>query len=482
MNIQLPPIILPDVVQPRVPETLRQELQPNQKVTAVVEAELGDNLYLLRFGNQQTRARSDQPLRAGSTVELQVQQSANTQVLKLLGTPMESPGTVTLRTALCQLMPRMVSQSEWQKTLQHWAGSAITETDSATVTTRLAAPAANAMQATTSSASTAANLSSAAGPLARAILDSFPDFASLGDAGTLRESVTNSGLFWDRNQLEGQTSSGMPDDLKGRLIQLVRLLQTSIDGMTRPVPMHPALRPGEPLPLRTPAEWANLIAGQPRDTTVTPPLPSAGGRNGAVGNALQEDSPQRQNNQPTGEAELLQHLETLDDATVESLQQQIDLLRKTEGTLAQLVMHQIHSQTSTNDNSQVWRMDIPYRDPQGQPQTMQLEIQRERQNTPEQAALPPTWRIDIRLDPPGLGPLHGQLGLSGDRVDAVLWSQLAATSALVNNHLETLKARLVQAGLDVRSLKAMQGSPSPVDHNHVAGPAGLGRSLIDERA
>jgi hypothetical protein len=132
-----------------------------------------------------------------------------------------------------------------------------------------------------------------------------------------------------------------------------------------------------------------------------------------------------------------------------------ELLQKSEGALARVVLDQLAS-LPQNDGKQIaWHMDLPFLQG-GDPGSARLKIVREDRpqgSEGEQAF----WSVVLELEPPGLGTVHSRITLVGERVDTYFWTDRAATCGLIGEHLDLLSARFKQAGLEVGQVAALPG-------------------------
>lgn len=69
------------------------------------------------------------------------------------------------------------------------------------------------------------------------------------------------------------------------------------------------------------------------------------------------------------------------------------------------------------------------------------------------------WRVMLGFDLHALGKLSVQLHLSGKAVNATLWSQLAGTHALVQQHVDDFQKGLSSIGVTVQRVDCQLGTP-----------------------
>lgn len=150
------------------------------------------------------------------------------------------------------------------------------------------------------------------------------------------------------------------------------------------------------------------------------------------------------------------------------------LQQHTEGALARIVLDQLSSLPQGDGKPMVWQMEIPFTD-DGRPDSAKFKIVREQSHAaqPGQAF----WSVILEVSPPGLGTIHSRITLCGERVDTYFWSDIDATSSLIEGNLDLLAARMQQAGLQVGELNSLPGAPA--DAGATTAPLA---SLVDERA
>ncbi|MDO9105648.1 MAG: flagellar hook-length control protein FliK [Methylovulum sp.] len=151
------------------------------------------------------------------------------------------------------------------------------------------------------------------------------------------------------------------------------------------------------------------------------------------------------------------------------------LLNKTEGAIARIVLDQLASLPQNDGKQNIWQIEIPFTDGQ---HTDAVKLKINRESKANQAGGQANWSVLLELNPPGLGTLHSRISLVGEAIDTYFWSDSAATTALVREHLTLLSARYAQAGLEVGQLNALEGLPV---HVQATGLPVL-PILVDERA
>lgn len=151
-----------------------------------------------------------------------------------------------------------------------------------------------------------------------------------------------------------------------------------------------------------------------------------------------------------------------------------ELLNKTEGAIARIVLDQLESLPQNGGKQNVWRAEIPITDDH---HTDSVKLKINRESSANQTDNQANWSVVLELNPPRLGTLHARISLVDDVIDTYIWSDQQATMALVRDHLDQLSASYTQAGLVVGKLNALEGTPVKVE------PSGslLMPALLDAR-
>lgn len=161
-----------------------------------------------------------------------------------------------------------------------------------------------------------------------------------------------------------------------------------------------------------------------------------------------------------------------------------ELLRRTQGALARVLLDQLATHAAqTDEGRSVWHAELPWR--QGERfGVLQIRIERESDRPSAGQRRAPAspgggWRVRLQLDPPGLGPIHAELHLAQTRTDVALWAENPATGTLIRNELAQLRADLEGAGLEVGGLDCQTGRPAVMAEPIPARPP---FSLLEEKA
>lgn len=256
--------------------------------------------------------------------------------------------------------------------------------------------------------------------LARLIVKNLPTPQQLATPAGLRQAIQNSGVFLEahlaRPQGKGAAAAG---DLKGLLSRLVDLLQGRA---IRTVPQPPS----------SPAESEQGRQAATAQQEQAAPQAQAKGAN------AQKDA--------TAQAR-----EQIDHATE-------SLLRDAEGALARVKINQTHTlNTHQQQQDPTWVMELPVM--QGKhAEVWRLRLRRDsgkrRGGDGEQC-----WSMTLDFTAPDHGPLHIVVTLIGQRISSTVWAEQETTTLLFRKHLELLRSRLEEVGLEVGRLGALTGRP-----------------------
>ena len=133
------------------------------------------------------------------------------------------------------------------------------------------------------------------------------------------------------------------------------------------------------------------------------------------------------------------------------------LLGKVEGALARVVLDQLAS-VPEQDNQQVWRLEIPFRD-ERLADTVKLTVTRDGKAARSADEPANSWSVTLELKPPGMGTLYSRIVMVDEVVNTYFWSDRTETTTSVREHLDLLAARYAVAGLNVGLLDAFDGQP-----------------------
>ena len=145
------------------------------------------------------------------------------------------------------------------------------------------------------------------------------------------------------------------------------------------------------------------------------------------------------------------------------------MLKHAEAALSRIEIMQLEAHPSASP--QACMLEVPVRDGDGF-DVLQVRIEQDAEAA--QAMAEPNWTLGFTLDPPGLGPVHGQIRLRGAQVNVDLWAQQDAGVDALEQQTSVLSRLLEGSGLQLGQLRVRQGTP--LRHT------GLGRTLLEARA
>ncbi|MGM0412951.1 MAG: flagellar hook-length control protein FliK [Pseudomonadota bacterium] len=432
-------------------ETGRSNWQTGQILRATVTSFTADGRVNLRVDN--TPMQSNQPaggLRAqpGQSLQMQVVQGGRQPVLQVLEGPAR-PDDVA-RAAAREALPR---QQPLDQALQRVAGQLRSLADQSGQTET--------------------------GRAARQVLNNLPGGERLASSEGVRQALTNSGQFLE-NKLGRQAAGGGTDgtaltrDLKGALLRLLTNLRSAGgqagSGST-------ATRGGPPAGGANPAA-ANPTPTNPAATGYTARGQAVGGGNPAGGTtnpgAGASPAATTAGAAATGSTTAAAAGSSL---AGEAAARGADLARNLEAGLARIQLNQVGSTAGSESQRPTWQLELPFRGPDGEVQSLAVRIENERQGDGESVA--PLWTVNLRFELERLGAIRAGITLvGGEHVSVGLWAEEPETVALFEEHLEELRARMVEAGLTVGHVGVRQGeapAPDPVGGD-------LGGPLVDEEA
>lgn len=270
------------------------------------------------------------------------------------------------------------------------------------------------------------NLSSEGQKIVQQLLSNLPNISDKLTTAQLTELVKNSGTQLEQRLLTDATAT--QQDLKASLLRLIGQILPSQTGSNPLLTSAQASISSQALPqlLR---EIGGISLSQMREQALRFPLAKG----------------------------VLQKLDNPNDLGA--------LLRIAAAAISRLQTHQLSSlgQTyTTPEGTQLttWQMEIPMRD-QDTVIPLQLKFQQEQSNSEEQdeEKKAPIWRLELSFELEPLGPLHVQVNLKNEEISSKLWAEFAQTAVYVNKELHILRDKLLAAGLNIKELECLQGTP-----------------------
>lgn len=350
---------------------------------------------------------SPQPLRVGSLLSAQVR---NSQALNFIAMPN--------RLDELALAQQLSTQQSRQGSLQSLL----------TALQNLPPP--------TSDASAADDLSPQLRASITQLLDDLPDLPQMTTAKGVAQALSASGLFMESRLLAGQDPTLVPD-MKANLLRVIAQILPGLPGNVSYNDAAAANTLARLMPnvIRNALGTLGLVAAPKVPTNF--PLPSR-----TLANAENNDD-----------------LETL--------------LKLAAGAISRLQSHQLGGleQTRMNaDGTQVttWQLEIPMRNAHD---IVPLQVKVQREDTPDREETPETatqevkakeklWRVDLAFDLEPLGPLQVQAQLVAGSLSSQMWAEREGAAELISGELDSLRARLVACGLNVKELACNRGVPA----------------------
>jgi hypothetical protein len=153
----------------------------------------------------------------------------------------------------------------------------------------------------------------------------------------------------------------------------------------------------------------------------------------------------------------------------------LEVLRtRTESALARLALHQWSALENPDTGLPRWLLELPLRSQQGV-DLVHLLLEREaKRDEPDEG---PTWRAELALDLPGLGPVHVHVAVTGEHVQTRFWAEDPDTVRRIRTALPVLRDKLEERALRVRDLGCHEGHPPP---RNARAPSRT--PLLDDRA
>ncbi|WP_296182649.1 flagellar hook-length control protein FliK [Pseudomonas sp. UBA1879] len=267
------------------------------------------------------------------------------------------------------------------------------------------------------------------------LLDDLPDLPQMTTAKGVAQALNASGLFMESRLMAGQNPTLVPD-MKANLLRVIAQILPGLPGYIS----------------YNDAAAANTLARAMPNVI----------RN-ALGMLGQVAAPRVPTNFPLP-SRTLASSEGSDDLET--------LLKLAAGAISRLQSHQLGGleQTRMNaDGTQVttWQLEIPMRHAHDIV-PLQVKVQREdppdREEAQDAAASEvkekeKLWRVELAFDLEPLGPLQVQAQLVAGSLSSQMWAEREGAAELISRELESLRARLVACGLNVKELACNRGVP-----------------------
>ena len=258
------------------------------------------------------------------------------------------------------------------------------------------------------------------------LIDAFPNSTHLARPDGLRRAIAQSGLFLESRLQQPQSASqAMQTDIKGLLARLVDTLARTVEEAATDRPPAATQAGATPQPGRLQAQGLS---------TATLGLLKAG------------ENPLH------------------------------DLFKQASGALARIEIHQ--TQASQHQNGLWLPLELPVWDGEVL-DVLQLQISRDGGHDDNESDDQPML-VRIAFEFETLGPVYASVRLHGDQVSTTWWAERPDVAGLFQEHLDLLRTRLSEAGLEVGTITCAQGRPASVATDD--DPIAAARGILDEQA
>jgi len=351
---------------------------------------------LLAIGNRQISAETSLSLKEGQQLTLQVRSLGERPVLKVA----TSGGEAQINPAIRLLLPKQGTLSPLLATMVQLARSP----------NPLLSPQIN--------------------ELVRSIVKQTPDIQTATTPQGLKKSVSESGIFMERQFLQQQNRAINPaainPDFKANLLRLVQLVRQwpGGSGQARTKTAHAT-------------STASVTGAQATDErTLAPPL------RGSI---------------PVPQPALQSSPGLFD--SVDELHS--GLLRQAEAALARIQLQQLAALPREGERGLLeWLFELPIRrGDELDVWSVRLFAEHRQQGGRQQGR---NWSVQLAFNLPGLGPMQAQVQLTGERVSTRFWAEHQETLPLLREHMHELRQALGEAGLDVGELECQAGPRTAV--------------------
>jgi len=150
-------------------------------------------------------------------------------------------------------------------------------------------------------------------------------------------------------------------------------------------------------------------------------------------------------------------------------------LKDAESSLARIQLNQLTHHNIESDQKPSWVFEIPIRH-NNDIDLFQFRIQQENNNEDESDNENSGWTIQISFNITDLGQIYSNINIHQKLTSITFWSEQKQTIKLFQQHIQELQKDLEDAGLIVKQLNCIEGSP-PASFTHE-----LVNNILDERA
>ena len=145
------------------------------------------------------------------------------------------------------------------------------------------------------------------------------------------------------------------------------------------------------------------------------------------------------------------------------------MLKLLAGMLNRIAVNQLHSQSLTTQNTpdgplhHTWLLEIPWLNPQGEPRSAQLRLERHPEDggnaNEKRRQRTIQWRLNLALDLDHLGPVFFEVALHNRKLETSIWAERETTVRLLEQQSDGLRQRLSDLDLEVARLECLRGHP-----------------------
>jgi hypothetical protein len=416
-------------------------LKPGQLLSAQVQSNSADGTLTLNINDRVLKVVSDLQLAQGTTITVKVEIKEGQLALRLI-TP-QNESVQTPQQALRQVLPRQQPMQPLFAQLSRIAvqvkNEPVPELQGNRASTTSATSTPLSLSSTPDNRLTTSD--SAALPLLplkvrqeiSALLNRLPSNKDLATPEGIKQAINNSGMFFESRLHTGSDKASLQSDLKTILFRIAFLIRQSLESL----PPSPRLAVSPALP-----------QGDGK-----PPRPDSRGYSGAQ---------QTETTAKQAETTVLMQL----------------LGRQSESSLARVQMHQLTSlNTQQQGEEPQFTLELPIFNGK-ESEMLKLKIRREtRQIGGEVEAC---WSVTLKLDNDDYGTIRAVVSLVGKKVSTTFWCEQPETQLHFQQHLEELRVRMQEQGLELGRTQAFSGLPPEPDRG--ATPLSSGDNLINIQA
>lgn len=394
----------------------------------------------LQVGSRVFQAHTDLQLTAGQRLQLRVERSADTVVLRTQ--PADTRPT-RIREAIREALPRQQAQ----------------------------APAVRAVQV-------ALQRPVALPPPLRVALEQFaaqvPQARSLLSAEGLRDAIERSGIFLEKHLAQG--ASRLPGvDWKAALLRLRAALG---QGTRDPAGATPAPNRGNPTPAtggprvvvapalpagNTAALPPPAAAVTPQSAAVSPPAPAPAVTVASVGTGV-PSSPVTQLAPPLRQVDAAAQPPVRDVALPADPAKIVQhLARQVEGALSRVQLNQLASINNEPGAARLsWLLELPVQHPQGEVEVLPVRIERDSRRGSD-GQISPVWSMNLVFDLGRGGVLRARVVLRDDKVYTTFNADDDQARRQIDNNLEHLRSALTRREIRVGCLSCASYQAPPAE-------------------